>query len=157
MDTENNSDIVINNFEINDSETENSNSDIKINNYLDLENNDLESDKCVICFESIIDSSLNNDLFICSHAKNFHYDCVKTLNNCPCCRAPFTRTSYYIPVHELQSSCFSKPFFFGCLCGSFMLWLLFLMICNPSLGACRGLYESNYHTLNITDVNSTSL
>ena len=148
MDTENNSDIVINNFEINDSKTE--------NNYLDLENNDLESEKCVICFETI-DSSLNNDLFMCSHAKNFHYDCVKILNKCPICRAPFTRTSYYIPVHEVQSSCFSKPFFFGCLCGSFMIWLFYLMICNPSLGACRGLYESNYHTLNITNVNSTSL
>jgi len=150
MDTENNSDIVINNFEINDSETE--------NNYLDLENNDLESDKCVICFESIIDSSLNNDLFICSHAKNFHYDCVKILNKCPICRAEFNRNSSdYIIVNEPgYDSCF-KYFLAGALCGGFMLWLLFLMICNPSLGACRGLYRFDSSSYNSSSFNSTSL
>ena len=94
MDTENNSDIVINNFEINDSDIVINNFEINDseteNNYLDLENNDLESDKCVICFESIIDSSLNNDLFICTHAKNFHYDCVKILNKC------YEKTTYFL-------------------------------------------------------------
>ena len=92
-----------------------------------------DCDKCVICFESIIDSSLNNDLFICSHAKNFHYDCVKILNKCPICRAEFNRNSSdYIIVNEPgYDSCF-KYFLAGALCGGFMLWLLFLMISKVS-------------------------
>lgn len=124
---------------------------------VDLENNDLESDKCVICFESI-DSSLNNDLFMCCHSKNFHYDCVKRLNKCPLCRTYFNvNSSDYIIVSEPGCDICFKYFLSGALCGGLFLWLLFLMICNPSLRVCSGLYESNYHTLNITDVNSTSL
>tara|TARA_B100000925_G_C22001220_1_gene471389 strand:- start:686 stop:1117 length:432 start_codon:yes stop_codon:yes gene_type:complete len=142
MDTENNSNIV-NNFEIE-----------KI--CVDIENNDLESDKCVICLEPIIDSSLNNDLFVCTHAKNFHYDCVKTLNKCPLCRTNFNRNSSdYIIVSEPGCDCF-KPFLCGIIFGGFFLWVLFLMICNPSLRICRGIYRFDSSSYNSSSFNSTS-
>jgi len=129
-------------------DTEN-NSDIEIHVF-DIESSNLDSDKCVICFESIIDSSLNNDLIMCSHAKNFHYDCVKTLNKCPLCRTNFNRNSSdYIIVSEPGCDCF-KPFLCGILFGSFFLWVLFLMICNPSLRVCRGIYRFDSSSFNST-------
>lgn len=123
----------------------------------DIESSNLDSDKCVICFESIIDSSLNNDLIMCSHAKNFHYDCVKTLNKCPLCRINFNRNSSdYVIVSEPGCNYF-KPFLCGILFGGFFLWLLFLMICNPSLRVCRGIYRFDSSTsFNSTSFNSTS-
>ncbi len=131
-----------------------SNSDKKIDDS-DIENSDLESNNCIICFEPIIDSSLNNDLIMRSHAKNFHYDCVKPLNKCPLCRADFNRNSSdYIVVNEPGCDGCFKPFFFGALCGSFMLWLLFLMICNPIWNVCHGIYE--HKAANNTDFNSTT-
>lgn len=138
MDTENNSVI------------ENSDFEIEIHDF------DLESDKCVICFDSIdsIDSSLNIDLIVCPHSKNFHYNCVKTLNKCPLCRAYFNRNSSdYIIVSEPGCD-FFKPFFCGILCGVFFLWFLYLMICNPSLRVCSGIYRFNSY--NSTSFNSTS-